>query len=252
MKLPETVNATQPELDKLLAKAKPTLTPEEYLLLERVFGTFVYVMQALQDAKTSLNRFRKMLFGARTESKANVLGDLCADGHVVVRDVADASGSAANATAVTDAISTQAAADGQPPKAKPGHGRNGAEAYSGAAVVEVALSEPAAGQLCPKCEIGRVYAWPPRTIVKVTGQPPIVGTVYKLQQRRCRACDALFTAPMPEGVTVGQKYDERCVCMLILLRYGYGMPSLTFRCPIPRSGISWKLPGPGQRPCTKN
>jgi hypothetical protein len=59
----------------------------------------------------------------------------------------------------------------------------------------------------------------------MTGQPPIGGTVYKLQRLRCRVCDAMFTAPMPEGVTVGPRHDERCVCMLILLRYGYGMPS---------------------------
>ena len=37
--------------------------------LEGVLGTFVYVMQALQNAKTSIKRFRQMLFGARTESK---------------------------------------------------------------------------------------------------------------------------------------------------------------------------------------
>jgi len=219
MKTSKLVTATQAELDEILAMVKTALPAKQYQLLEAVLSTFAYVMQALQDAKTSLKRFRKMLFGDCTESKANVLGDLVAD--VDVGSAHDA----ADATAVTDAISTQAAADGSPPKAKPGHGRNGAEAYSGAAVVEVALAEPAAGQACPECEIGRVYAWPPRTIVRVTGQPPIGGTVYKLQQRRCRACDALFTAPMPESVTVGPKHDERCVCMLILLRYGYGMPS---------------------------
>jgi hypothetical protein len=108
---------------------------------------------------------------ARTESKANVLGDLCADGHVVVH--ADATSGATASAAVTDATSTQSAADGPPLKAKPGDGRNGAEAYSGAALVEVALAEPGAGQMCPQCEIGRVYAWPQRTIVKATGEPPI-------------------------------------------------------------------------------
>jgi transposase len=215
MKSPKLITATQAELDEILAMVKTALPDKQYHLLEAVLSSFAYVMQALQDAKTSLKRLRQMLFGARTESTANVLGDLRADGHVVVRaDADDASGSAATA-----------AADGTPPKAKRGHGRNGAEAYSGAALIEVALSEPATGQVCPECEIGRVYACPPRTIVKVTGQPPIGGTVYKLEQRRCRACDALFTAPMPEGVIAGPKHDERCVCMLILLRYGYGMPA---------------------------
>ena len=225
MKRPELVTPTQAELDEILALAKPALPQQQYQRLEAVLRTFAYVMQALQNAKTSLKRFQRMLFGAHTESSANVLGDLCADGHVVVRADTDASSSAANTTAATDTTSTQSCANGPPPKPRRGHGRNGVQAYSGAAVVEVMLAEPAAGQVCPECEIGRVYASPPRTIVKMTGQPPIVGTVYKLQQLRCRACDALFTAPMPEGVSVGPKHDERCVCMLILLRYGYGMPS---------------------------
>jgi hypothetical protein len=221
MNAPKLITATQAELDEILAAVKTALPDKQYRLLEAVLSTFVYVMQALQDTKTSLKRFQRMLFGARTEKKANVLGELGADGHVVVH--ADAVSGAADAA--TEAMPTQAAAEAPPPLPKRGHGRNGAQAYSGAAVVEVALSEPLAGQVCPKCEIGRVYAWPPRTIVKVTGQPPIGGTVYKLQQRRCRACDALFTAPMPEGLTVGSRHDERCVCMLILMRYGYGMPS---------------------------
>ena len=62
MKPPEIVNATQAELDELLAKAKPTFTAQQYLLLERVFGTFVYVMLSLQNAKTSIKRFQRMLF----------------------------------------------------------------------------------------------------------------------------------------------------------------------------------------------
>ena len=73
MKRPELVNATQAELDELLTLAKTTFPTRQYELLEGVLGTFVYVMQALQNAKTSLKRFRQMLFGARTESKRNVL-----------------------------------------------------------------------------------------------------------------------------------------------------------------------------------
>jgi transposase len=233
MKTPNLIAATQAELDEILALARAAFPPRQYQLLEAILGTFAYVMAALQNARTSIKRFRQMLFGTRTESRANVLG-------VAVIDVNDGVGGAESelidASAMSDALMvTQshssrpvsgAASDDSPVKPKRrGHGRNGAQAYSGAAIVEVALTVPAAGQVCPQCEIGRVYAWPPRTIVKVTGQSPIGGTVYKLQQRRCRACDALFTAPMPEGVTVGPKHDERCVCMLILLRYGYGMPS---------------------------
>ena len=71
MKRPELVNATQEQLDELLslAKTKTAFSAEHYELLERVLGTFVFVMLSLQNAKTSIKRFRQMLFGARTERR---------------------------------------------------------------------------------------------------------------------------------------------------------------------------------------
>jgi transposase len=221
MKPPEIVNATQAELDDLLAKAKPTFTPEQYLLLERVFGTFVYVMQALQNAKTSLKRFRRMLFGARTESIANVLEshDVDAPGEPVNAEPAS---DTAPALAVTTAV--DAADDGAPPQAKPGHGRIGAQAYRDAPVVTLEPPDVSSADPCPQCAAGKVYDCPPRTIVKVTGQPPLGATVYELRRLRCRLCDAVFTAPLPEGVAQAPKYDASCASMLALLRYGSGMP----------------------------
>ena len=62
MSAPEHVNATQAQLDELLALARPTFPVPQYELLEQVLTTFSFVMQALQNAKTSLARFRKMLF----------------------------------------------------------------------------------------------------------------------------------------------------------------------------------------------
>ena len=74
MKEPELVSATQAELDEILARAKPALSEQQYRLLEGVFGTFVFVMLTLQNAKTSIKRLQQMLFGARTERKRQVLG----------------------------------------------------------------------------------------------------------------------------------------------------------------------------------
>jgi hypothetical protein len=38
-----------------------------------VLATFVFTMQGLQNAKTSIKRLRAMLFGTRTESRSRVL-----------------------------------------------------------------------------------------------------------------------------------------------------------------------------------
>ena len=216
MKPPEIVNATQAELDELLAKAKPTFTAQQYLLLERVFGTFVYVMLSLQNAKTSIKRFQRMLFGHRTEHKRNVL-----ERTAVAGDSDDAD----------DDSQVQNHLDGQRPvpvpssrPPRPGHGRNAALAYSGAPIVQCDHPELESGDRCPQCDKGRVYDSPPKSLVKVVGQAPLGATVYKVQRLRCRLCDAVFTAPLPAAVASLPKYDSSCASMIALLRYGNGMP----------------------------
>ena len=198
MKPPEIVNATQAQLDDLLAKVKSTLTTQDYLLLEGVLGTFVCVMLALQNAKTSIRRFRKMLFGASTESIGNVLKDK--DKDAAATDKLPAAGEATSAED-EPACDTECDPEGKPAKAKPGHGRIGAQAYRDAPVVKLDVGELQSGDVCPECTDGKVYNTPPRTIVKVIGQPPLVATVYELGRLRCRLCDATFTAPMP-GLTI--------------------------------------------------
>ena len=41
---------------------------------------------------------------------------------------------------------------------------------------------------------------------------------------RCRLCDAIYCAPVPEAVAAAPKYDASCASMIALLRYGNGMP----------------------------
>jgi len=211
MKPPEIVNATQAELDELLAKAKPTFSSEQYLLLERVFGTFVYVMLSLQNAKTSIKRFQRMLFGHRTEHKRNVLELAAQAGGSDARD----------AESVPDLPGVVPVPVPRPPQS--GHGRNAAHAYSGAPIVQCDHPDLESGDRCPQCDKGRVYDSPPRSIVKVVGQAPLGATVYKLQRLRCRLCDTVFSAPLPAAVASLPKYDSSCASMIALLRYGNGM-----------------------------
>jgi len=206
MKQSEFVNATQAELDVLLVLAKTAFPQPQYELLAHVLGTFAYVMGQLQNAKTSLKRFRHMLFGKRTESMANVKKAI--EGGI---------------ESTRDDPATQPADAGMEPPKRKGHGRNGANVYRNAKVLEIDLPDLQAGDVCPECTVGRVYDSPPRTLVKVVGQPPLAAIVYKLARRRCRLCDAMFTAPMPEGASP-TKYDHSCASMLALLRYGSGMP----------------------------
>ena len=169
MKEPQLVSATREELDEILALAKTSFPRKHYELLEGVLGTFVFVMLKLQNAKTSIKRFQRMLFGARTEHKRNVL-EL---GENVTREppVDAATAGAATTTATFNDDGDDRA---KPPrKPMPGHGRNAAQAYSGAPIVECEHAELESGDRCPQCNKGRVYDSPPRTLVKVVGQAPL-------------------------------------------------------------------------------
>jgi transposase len=90
-----------------------------------------------------------------------------------------------------------------PPRAEGsrGHGRNGAQAFSGARKVSIMHQQLASGDHCPGCGKGRVYAQKePKALVRIVGQAPLAATVYELQRLRCNACGQVFTAQEPEGV----------------------------------------------------
>jgi transposase len=212
LKEPELVTATQEELDEILLRARPALSDQQYRLLEGVLATFVYVMLKLQNAKTSIKRFQRMLFGHRTEHKRNVLE------HVVAQDAYGQDAAGAGAEVAQGVVPV-------PKPRLPGHGRNAAQAYSGAPIVECDHPDLEPGDRCPQCDKGRVYDSPPRSIVKVVGQAPLGATVYRVQRLRCRLCDTVFTAPLPAAVASLPKYDSSCASMIAVLRYGHGLPN---------------------------
>jgi transposase len=108
--------------------------------------------------------------------------------------------------------------------AKPGHGRNGAEAYRGAERIQVPHASLKPGDHCPGCLKGKVYARKePALRIRVVGQAPLRATVYELESLRCNLCGEVFEAEAPEGVGE-KKYDESAGAMIALLKYGSGIP----------------------------
>lgn len=106
-----------------------------------------------------------------------------------------------------------------------GHGRNGADAYQGAAVVDVEHPELNPGDICPAEACGgRLYEMSePGTLVRVTGAPLASATRYNLQKLRCGICEIVYTAPVPEGVS-DKKYDANFIAMLMINRYFMSVP----------------------------
>jgi transposase len=105
-----------------------------------------------------------------------------------------------------------------------GHGRNGADTFSGARKVDIKHQKLTHGDRCPECGKGNVYGQrEPKVLVRVIGQAPLAATVYSLERLRCGACGQVFTAQEPEGVGP-DKYDETAAAMIAQLKYGAGTP----------------------------
>jgi hypothetical protein len=143
---------------------------------------------------------------------------------------------------------------------RPGHGRNGAATYAGAAHVAVPHAQPHHGDGCPLCVKGHVYRQrDPAVLIRLSGQPPITGTIYDRERLRCNLCGEVFTADPPPGIG-SEKYDATTGSIVALLKYGSGMPfhrlerlQANVQIPLPAS-TQWEIvealartPAPGPR-----
>lgn len=204
-------------LKEALQHAEEKLSAEDADMLKAVADAYAYLTALVEDKNTSIAKLRKMLFGAKTEKTAAVVGkDQSSENPSSPDDEANPQpppGVHSDADTKSDSA----------PPAK-GHGRNGADDYPGAQKIEVPLTSLAAGDPCPKCEDGTVYeTGRPGVLVRLTGQPPIGAKIYYLQKLRCGLCGEVFTAEAPE-CACGEKHDSTVGSMIGLLKYGMGMP----------------------------
>ncbi|MGC2331573.1 MAG: IS66 family transposase, partial [Candidatus Acidiferrales bacterium] len=199
------IDVPMEELEKVLERArKEPLDEEGYAKLKASLETLGYLVQLVENKDTTIHRLRQMLFGASTEKTSEVLP--------------------------TNGVARQAENPTVNPKvpaekaSHKGHGRNGAEAYSGAEKVRVVHESLKPGDRCPHCQKGKVYHQAqPGVLVRVVGQAALKATVYELEKLRCNLCSDVYTAKTPEGVGT-EKYDETSASMIALLKYGSGLP----------------------------
>ncbi|MGH8143720.1 MAG: IS66 family transposase [Steroidobacteraceae bacterium] len=232
-----TMQVNLEELSAILERAKPMLSAEDHAKLTTAMATLastaqlvVELIAELQSKKTSVERLRRMLFGARTEKTEQVLGE-------------ERSGSEAHSEGGADSAPGATAAR----KKLPGHGRNGAAAYSGAAHIHVPHTGLAGGDGCPGCHHGKVYPLsPPAVLVRITGMAPLGARVYACDRLRCNLCGEVYSAAVPPGVG-SEKYDASATGMVGLLRYGTGLPfnrieqlQRAMRIPLP-AATQWDL-----------
>jgi transposase len=201
------------ELLGIVERAKAALSEADYATLRTAVDTLAFLTQELAAKGTTIERLRKLLFGASTEKTSHVVGEPEKGG----------GGAPGAGTGTAPGAGTTGASPAPKPKA-PGHGRNGAVDYPGATKVKVPHASLVGGAGCPCCQKGKVYPMAdPAKLLRVRGMAPLAATVYEKDRLRCNLCGEVFTAESPEGVGE-QKYDETATGMIGLLKYGVGVP----------------------------
>lgn len=221
MKVPNQINLDIKEVDALLERVKSnSLQDGDYKIIKSMIDTVIYLNQAVDNKTTSIKRLLKMIFGAKTEkvkkkSKKSDKNDSVSspepsndtkDKH----DPDNASGNVSENTTVE-------------PKKASGHGRNGADAYTGADKIFIPLPALTHGGPCLLCD-GKVYKQQKNGVfVRIEGIAPLNATVYELEKFRCNLCGEVFTAKVPDKSGT-KKYSESAKAMIALLKYGSGIP----------------------------
>jgi|WetSurMetagenome_2_1015567.scaffolds.fasta_scaffold58079_1 transposase len=218
--MPTKLSAIEIDMTKLedaLRRAEEKLDETDYAILRAVVDAYDTITDLVEDKNTTIARLRKLLFGATTEKTVAVF-DSGDEAKIPPSPEADA--------AIPSSSEAPAEAEGRNDSSivGNGHGRNGANAYTGAEKIEVPHPSLQPGDPCPDCQKGTVYQTQRSgVLVRLVGQTPVGAKVYYLQKLRCNLCGKVFTAAAPEAAGE-EKYDPTVASMIALLKYGSGMP----------------------------
>jgi len=196
----QVVEFSMDELQSILKHAKELGLPDkECENLQALIQSYALLLDEIGDKEATIARLRQLVFGAKTESKANV----------------------------KKRAGKAPPSDEEPEKPRPkrpGHGRTPAEAYTGTERVKIPHATLEPGGVCGEaCCGGTVYAYKPRLIVRIRGVAPFGGTTYEQGRLRCGLCGKIVAAEMPPEVGE-KKFDETVASMAAVLRYGNGLP----------------------------
>ena len=240
------------DLDDLRRRlAESPLSEDDKTVFGAVVDTLALVTRELEAKRISINRLRRLIFGASTEKlnkldpkNASADDDDRGDGETSQSDASsDGSGNVASADSTDETRKADA------PKSKrkrKGHGRHGAEDYTGAEQRDVPHPSLVHGDCCPTRCGGNVYQMAPLRLVRLHGSAPISAQCTNCGRLRCGLCGEVFTADVPDDVN-DEKYDEATMAIVALLKYGSGLPfyrlarlQLAAGVPLPAS-TQWQL-----------
>ncbi len=119
MKPPKLIELKPADVEALLERVeKEALQEGDYEIIKGLIEAFVYLSQAVDDKATALKRLLRIIFGAKTETRAKLFKIAGKSEDVSAQDVLK---------------------EESEPQKQPGHGRNGADAYKKAERINPSL-----------------------------------------------------------------------------------------------------------------
>jgi transposase len=217
MQQPDEVRLNREEGEALIERLeRNALTLEDRRVLVQLIRFYFWLLFALQEARFSLKRLRRLLFGdKRKKRQKGSRGGLSGPG--------EGDGPSAHAGEKETPPGAVAGGQGISGEHRAGHGRQGAEAYVGAERVGCRHETLAVGERCPVCGRGRLYRLPAGVEIRLDGNALISAIRYELEKLRCSACGEVFTAKLP-GEVWEEKYSARARAVLAVCRYYLGLP----------------------------
>jgi transposase len=248
---------TMDELKDILERVRQALGERDYAVMHSVVETLDYLTHLAKDKQAA--EIYRILVSSKSEKTRDVLRLLDLERESEETAAADGE-SEPEASASPREAGTATAEDPQPASTasdsttedKPadknkrkGHGRHGADDYTGARRIPVHLDSMKAGDRCP-CGMGNLYEMDASPLIRIVGQAPIHADIYDLEKLRCNTCGEIFTADAPEGIGT-EKYDSTSCTVVAVFKYGSGVPfyrmerlEANFGIPLP-AATQWEM-----------
>jgi len=217
-----------------------SLSPTDYEILQGMVEVIATLNEALRQKEVSIKRLLKRIFGIKTEKRSKLFGENPNNSEPSSPTPDDDSGKDNQKAESSQLDEPPSFEEGKENEAehietgneKPathagkGHGRNGADAFSGAERKRIEHADLKPGDKCPLlCPNGKLYSLKPGLTLSFSGNAPLAGTIFDLEKLRCNACGAVFTAEIPDSTINGcRHYDASAKAAIPIYKYGYGMP----------------------------
>ncbi|NYZ69563.1 transposase, partial [Endozoicomonas sp. SM1973] len=221
MKSPKIETLTVEGFEQLrLAIEQSNLTEAHKILVIGVLELCLWLQEQLTFSKISINNLKKA-FGIQSEKRSRSKKPPTESDEPSI----ESNVSQDNDTNKADNSQPKSSANTTDKPKCPGHGRLPASAYTAAETVELSHPDYTAGDPCPTQCGGRLYQIKkPGVFVRIEGGQLFNAIRYERQRLRCGLCGELYTTPLPAGINITEKYDERAKAMVAVLKYQIGLP----------------------------